>query len=122
MPRTLSLVAYRTPDHSGPEEVPDRSRDLCAMCFEREVPRVEEVDDRTRNIALERLGARRQEERIVLAPHREQRRPVRAEVLVELRVQSDIARVVEEQVELDLVVAGTSEQRRVERVALRRDQ
>src|SRR5262245_8175605 len=104
------------------EEVADRRRDLRGVCFQREVPRVEEADDRTRNVALERLGARRQEERVVPAPHRQQRRPVRAEIFVELRVQRDIAGVVEEEVELDLVVAGTSEQRRVERVALRRDQ
>src|SRR5215472_14563768 len=73
-------------------------------------------------VALERLGTRGQEKRVVLAPHREQRRPVRAEVVVELRIQRDIAGVVEEQVELDLVVTGPSEQRRVERIALGRDQ
>src|SRR2546426_300537 len=73
-------------------------------------------------VALERLGARRQEEGVVLAPYRQQRRPVRAEVFLERRVQRDIAGVIEEQVELDLVVAGPREQRRVERVALGRDQ
>src|SRR5262245_1148085 len=104
------------------EEVADRRGDLRGVRFQREVPRIEEADDHTRNIALERLGARRQEERVVPAPHRQERRPVRAEVLVELRVQCDVAGVIEEQVELDLVVAGTSEQRRVERVALGRDQ
>src|SRR2546425_9210000 len=60
---------------SGREEVADRGRDLCGMRFQREVTRVEEADDCTRNNALERLGARRQEEGVVLAPHREQRRP-----------------------------------------------
>src|SRR5262249_34972297 len=92
------------------------------MGFQREVPRIEEADDRTRNIALERLGARRQEERVVLAPRREQRRPVLAEVVLELGIQREIAGVIEEEVELDLVVAGPREQRRVERIALRRDQ
>src|SRR5262245_43997597 len=104
------------------EEVADRRCDLYGVGFQREVPRVEEADDRTRNIALERLGASGQEERVVLAPHRKQRRSVGAEVVLELRVQRDIAGVVEEQVELDLVVAGPSEQRRVERIALGRDQ
>jgi len=63
------------------------------MRFEREVTRVEEADDGTRNIALERLRAGRQEERIVLAPRRQQRRPLRAEVFLERRVQRDIAGV-----------------------------
>src|SRR5262245_8087468 len=108
--------------NSGCEEVADRPGDLHGMCFQRKMARVEEVDDGARNVAPERLRARRQEERVVLAPHREQGRPVRTEVLVELRVQRNIAGVVEEQIELDLVVAGPSEQRRVERIALGRDQ
>src|SRR5262245_24787678 len=107
---------------SGCAEVTDRRRDLSRMRFQREVARLEEADHGTWNVALERLGARRQEKRIVLAPHREERRPSRAEVFLELRVQRDIAGVVEEEVELDLVVAGPSEQRRVEGVALGRDQ
>src|SRR5262249_1913691 len=58
------------------EEVADRRRDLLGMCFQREVAGVEEAHDGTRNIALERFRARRQEERVVLAPHREERRPM----------------------------------------------
>src|SRR5262245_65596331 len=103
-------------------EVADGRRDFPRMRLQREVTRLEEADHRTWNVALERLGARRQEERIVLAPRRKERRPPRAEVFLELRVQRDVAGVVEEQVELDLIVAGPSEQRRVERVALGRDQ
>ena len=71
------------------------------MRFQREVTRVEEADDGTGNIPLERLGAGRQEERVVLAPHRQQRRPVRAEVFLERRVQRDIAGIIEAQVELE---------------------
>src|SRR5262249_35231554 len=72
---------------SGCEEVADRLRDLGGVRFQREVPRVEKADDRTRDVPLERLRARRQEERVVLAPHREQRGPVGAEIFVKLRVQ-----------------------------------
>src|SRR5215467_13337446 len=114
----LQLIAT----DSGCEEAADRRRDLRGMRLQREVTRVEKTHDSTRNIALERLGAGREEERVVLAPYRQQRRPVRAEVFLERRVQRDIAGVIEEQVELDLVVAGPSEQRRVERIALGRDQ
>jgi hypothetical protein len=52
---------------------------------------------------------------------REPRRPSRAEVLLEARVQGDVARVVEEEIELDLVVDAPAEEHRVERVRLGRD-
>src|SRR3989442_5932656 len=89
---------------SGSEEAADHRRDLRGMRFQREVTRVEEADDGTRNIALERLGAERQEERVVLAPHRQQRRPVLAEGVLERRGQLDIACVIVVQVYLDLIL------------------
>src|SRR5262249_9089615 len=119
---TIARIALLQLIDSWCAEVVDRRRDLFRMRFQREVARLEKVDHGTWDVALERLGARREEERIVLAPPRQERRPPRAEVLLELRIQRDIAGVVEEQVELDLVVAGPSEQRRVECVALGRDQ
>jgi len=51
--------------------------------FQSEVPRLEEAHDRTGNITLERLGAGRQKERVILAPRRQKRRLVLAEVLLE---------------------------------------
>src|SRR5215470_5689347 len=89
----LQLIAT----DSDYEEAADRRRDLRGMRFQREVTSVEKTHDSTRNIALERLGARRKKERIVFAPDRQQRRTVRAKVLLERRVQRDIAGVVEEQ-------------------------
>ena len=56
----------------GGEEVTDRPRDLLDMRFQGEMAGVEEADDRTGHVPLERLGTRRQEERIVLAPDREE--------------------------------------------------
>ena len=53
------------------------------MRLQREVSGVEEAHDRFRNVAFEGLGARRQEEGIVLAPYCQERRPVRAEVILE---------------------------------------
>src|SRR5947208_3338865 len=67
------------------EEVLDRFRDFFGMCFQREVAGVEETDGRTGNVALEGLGTSWQEERIVLAPHRQERRLVPAEVFLESR-------------------------------------
>ncbi len=84
------------------------------MRLEREVAGVEEAHLRVRVVGLEGLGARRQEEGIVAAPDREEGRAVAAEVVVELRIQRQVARVVEEQVELDLDVVGPLHQRPVE--------
>ena len=71
--------------------------------FEREVTGVEEVHFGAWVVALERLSARRQKEGIVLPPDGEQRRMRLAEVLLELRIALHVVRIVQEQVELDLI-------------------
>ena len=91
------------------------------MRLQREMAGVEETDVRIRNVALECLGAWRQEERIVLAPDRQQRRLVRAEIILESRIERDVALVVAEQIELDFVGARPGQIEIVERVAVRRD-
>src|SRR5215469_1100000 len=75
---------------------------------------VEEAHFGVGNVTPVRLGALWKEERIVLAPDREQRRAVGAEILLELRVQRNIACVVEKKVELNLIIADAGEQRAVE--------
>src|SRR5580692_3968089 len=90
---------------SGSEKTTDGFGDLVRMRFQREVARVEEANLCVRNIALESLGARRQEERIVLSPHREKTRVIFAEVSLECRIQRDVALVVQEQIQLNLVGA-----------------
>ena len=92
------------------------------MRFQREVTGVVEVYFGVWVIALERLGPGRQKERIVLAPDREQRRPFCAEVLLELWVEGDVAGIVQEQVELDLIIAGPGQPRGVKLVPFRRQQ
>src|ERR1700758_2656444 len=108
---------------SGPPDSPGRSavgrlvgkkfadcrRDLRCMGFQRKMAGVEEADYGVRDVALERLGTRRQEERIVLAPHREERRLVVAEALLEGRIERDVALVVAEQIELQLGHARSGE-------------
>ena len=59
---------------------------------------VEEVDNRSRNVALKCLRAGRQEERIVLTPHREKRRFMCAEVVLKSRIERDVALVISEQI------------------------
>src|SRR3984885_14859716 len=82
---------------------------------------VQEADDGVRNIALERLGARRKKERVVLAPHRQQRRFICAEVFLECGIKRDIASVIAEQLELDFIGAGTGQIKVVEALTIRRN-
>ena len=91
------------------------------MRFEREVSSVEEPDDSPWDVSLECLGARRQEEWIVLPPNRQERRPVGAEILVEGRIERDIALVVAKKIELQLVGAGAGQVEVIKRIAVRRD-
>ena len=65
------------------QELADDFRDFGAVRLQREVAGLEEVDLCLRNVALKRFSARREEERIVLAPHRQKRRLVCPEVLLE---------------------------------------
>src|SRR6516164_7925744 len=65
------------------QEIADTFGNLASMRFQREVAGVEEADNRTRIVPLERLSAGRQKKRVVLAPHRQKRRLVRAEVILE---------------------------------------
>ena len=58
------------------------------------------------NVTLERLGARRQEERVVLAPSCQKRRLVLAKIGLEFGIQRDVAFVVPEEVELDFISTG----------------
>src|SRR5690349_20807370 len=103
------LLIHRRSRNVLGQKVSDRRRDLACVGLECEVAGVEQPHLSVAVVALERLGTRREEERIVLAPHREQRRSVRTVVFVELRVPRDIAALIEEQVELDLVIARTNE-------------
>ena len=100
------------------EELGDRACDLLGVSLQGEVTGVDETNVGVGDVALEGFGPGRQEERIVPAPYREQRRPAGAEVLLERRVESHVARVVEEQVELDLVGATAREVVVVEPVAV----
>jgi len=65
------------------QEIADACCDLAGMRFQGEVTGVEEADNRARIVPFERLGARRHKERVVLAPHRQKRRLVSAEVFLE---------------------------------------
>jgi len=76
------------------------------MGFQREVAGVVEVYFCVRVVALKRLGPGRQKEWVVLPPNREQRRLVGSEILLKLWIERNVAGIIQEQVELDLIIAG----------------
>ena len=69
--------------------------------------RVQKLDRRLREVALERLRPRWDEDRVVLAPDDESWGLPLAEVGLELGVQVNVGAVVVEEVELDFVVPWT---------------
>ena len=85
------------------EEVADLCCDLPCMGLEREMARVEVMDYGTGNIAPERLGTARQEKRVVLSPDCQETWLVSPEIVLEGRVKRDVALVVAQQVQLNLV-------------------
>src|SRR6516162_3340725 len=78
--RRISTVDRNDASRSRLQEIADAFGNLASMRFQREMAGVEEADDRARIVSLERLGAGRQKERVVLAPHRQKRRLALAEV------------------------------------------
>src|SRR5215472_3680749 len=104
------------------EKSADGAGDFLMMGFEREVTGVEETDLSVDVVALERFCAGRKKKRIVLAPDGKKGRPRGTEILLKLGIQGDVARVVEKEVELDLVDAGTSQKRRIQFVRFRRNE
>lgn len=75
------------------------------MRFECEMPGVEELDLRARIVPLECVGPGREKERIGLAPDGERRRPVGAEVFLKLGIQLDVTRIVEKQIQLNVLIS-----------------
>src|SRR5262245_63154515 len=119
--RNPGSLSCRQVAKSASEKLSDRRGDLVAVSFERKVAGVEEVHVCVRYVAFERLGARRQEERVVLAPSCQKRRLVLAKIGLEFGIQRDVALVVAEQVELHFIGARSCEIEVVERIPVRRN-
>src|SRR5476649_3086442 len=88
---------------SSRKEFTDCRGDLLRMRFQREVTGIVEANIGVGDVPLERLCARRKEERIVLSPHRQKARLVLAEVRLKRWVKRNVALVITEQVQLDLI-------------------
>ena len=69
------------------EEIANNRRDLGSLTFQGEVPGIEQVQFRVWIVAPESFSSGGDEEWIVLAPYGEQRGPVRADVLLEFRIE-----------------------------------
>src|ERR1044071_1633634 len=78
----------------GRQECVDTRGDRLDVCLEREMTGIQELHVGVRIVARERERAGRQEERVVLPPDREDRRLVPAEILLNLRIERDVARVI----------------------------
>jgi hypothetical protein len=66
----LGFSSGQTDLTSLTQETTDTFGNLASMRFQRKMAGVEEADNRTRVVPPERLGAGRQKERVVFAPHR----------------------------------------------------
>jgi len=106
---------------SSREEFTNRHSDLGGMRFQGEVTGIVEADIGVGDVPLERLCARRKEERVVLSPHRQKARLVLAEVRLERWVKRNVALVITEQVQLDLIGSGARQVEVVQRSAVRLD-
>src|SRR4029453_4702851 len=103
-------------------EVAHCSGNFRGVGLQREVSGIKKAHDRAWIVAFERLGTHREEEWIVLAPHSQETRLVSAEILLESRVERDVALVITEQVWLQLIGAGPGQVKVIQGVAVGRNQ
>ena len=90
------------------EEIADGIRNFMSMRFQGEVAGIEETHLGAWVVAFERFGPRSQEERIAVAPDRQRCWLLAAKVFLEFGIEGDIAQVVQKQVELNILIPGTS--------------
>src|SRR5262249_15949193 len=96
--------------------------DLSGVRLECEVTRVEQHDLRARVVTPVRLGASRPKKWVVRAPNGKRRRLMAAEEFLKLRIERDVAAVVEAEIELRLRGTRTRHEGDVEEVAVGSDE
>src|SRR5262249_53856292 len=87
------------------KEVSDRGGDFAAVCLERKVAGIEEAHIGVRYVRFECLRPRRQEERVVLAPHGQKWRIAPTEITLKFGIEREVAFIVAQQIELNFVRA-----------------
>ena len=85
------------------EKFADRLGDFTRMRLQGEMTGVEKLNLGLGQISFVSLGSCGQEERVVTAPDRQKWRPMLSEVSLEIWVKGDVARVIEEEIELSLI-------------------
>jgi len=76
------------------------------MPLERKVSGIEQVHARIVVVTAKRFGTKRQEERVAFFPDHQKRWALLTDRGLEFRVQRDVACVILERIELDVLVAG----------------
>src|SRR5580658_5505308 len=104
------------------EELAHGKGDLLEVCFQREVPCIQKLNLRARNISAKSFRAGRNEIGIALTPNRQERGLRLPEILLKSRVKLHVVGVVEKEVQLNVGVAGAGHERGVEGVAFGSDQ
>ena len=94
---------------------------LLDVGLDRKMSGVEELHLRVGQVLSKGLCSRRNEERIVLAPDRKQRRFRLTEIFLEFRIKLYVRRIIQKQIELNLFVPRPFKQSRVQRICLRRN-
>src|SRR5882762_11677736 len=116
--RTFSTMA---PDTIGFKEVHYGGGNFDDVCFQSKMPGVEELNLCSGYILPKSFRSCGNEERIVLAPNRKHWWLRFTEVFLKFRIKLYVRRVIQEQIELNLFVPRTLEQRRIQCVRLRRN-
>ena len=103
------------------EELFHRCRNLDDVGLDRKMTGIKELNLRARYVLSKGFCSRGNEERIVLAPDREQRRFRLTKIFLEFRIKLYVRRIIQKQIELNLFVSGPFEQSRIQCVRLRRN-
>src|SRR5262245_47630853 len=102
---------------SAGKEVAHCTGNFRGVSLQREVSSIKKAHDRARIVAFERLGTRRQEERIVFAPYSQETRFVGAEIRLEGWVKGDVALVLTKKVGLRFLGAGPAKEKVMKGIA-----
>src|SRR5215472_8477793 len=115
------IFSALAPDAVRFEEVLHGGSNFYSVCLCRKMAGVKELNLRTRQVFPKSFGSCGNEERIILAPDREQRRLRLAEILLEFRIELYVRGIIQKQIELDVFIAGTLQQSSVQSIGFRRD-
>src|SRR5664279_2527285 len=92
------------------EEVVDERRHYVELVFQCKMPGIEQVKFGVRQISQVRMRAIEREDLVVCAPNDQRRRLAFAEERLKLRIERNITAIIMEQVELNVLIAGTIKQ------------